>query len=53
MKEVLIYGALVAAVIGATVPIITGLTNNITTQGNAVNSSVNTKLTNLVNSIGN
>ncbi len=51
MKEVLIYGALVAAVIGATVPIITGMTNNINTQGNAINTKVNTQLTQLANSV--
>jgi hypothetical protein len=52
MKEVLIYGALVAAVIGASVPVIQGLTANVTTQGNAVNTSVNNQMQSLVNSIG-
>ncbi len=52
MKEVLIYGALVAAVIGASVPVIQGLTANITTQGTAVNASVNNQMQSLVNSIG-
>lgn len=52
MKEVLIYGALVAAVIGASVPVIQGLTANITTQGSAVNTQVNNQMQSLLNSIG-
>ncbi len=52
MKEVLIYGALVAAVIGASVPVIQALTANVTTQGTAINSQVNNQMQSLINSIG-
>lgn len=52
MKEVLIYGALVAAVIGASVPVIQGLTANVTTQGAAINTQVNNQMQSLLGSIG-
>jgi|GEM_PF-3511220 len=43
MKEVLIYGALVAAVMGAAIPLITNFTSNATTQGAAMNSKLTEK----------
>ncbi len=43
MKEILIYGALVAAVMGAAVPLITNFTNNATTQGTAMNDKLTEK----------
>lgn len=51
MKEVLIYGALVAAVIGASVPVIQGLTGSLTSQSTEINNAVNSKMTDLINSI--
>lgn len=53
MKEVLIYGALVAAIIGASVPIIQGLSSNITTAGTSINSQVQTQLNTIVGSTAN
>ncbi|MDA0771623.1 MAG: hypothetical protein O3C63_01635 [Cyanobacteria bacterium] len=44
MKEVLIYGALVAAILGASVPVITNMANNATTAANAINTSVNLRM---------
>jgi len=52
MKEVLIYGALVAAVLGASVPVIQGLTNNIQTSGQQINQSVQTQMNSLLSGIG-
>ena len=51
MKEVLIYGALVAAVIGASVPVIQGLTNTMTNQAGQINQAVDTQITGLIDQI--
>ncbi|MCE2928551.1 MAG: hypothetical protein LW817_02850 [Candidatus Caenarcaniphilales bacterium] len=51
MKEILIYGALVAAIIGASVPVIQGLTNTVTTSGQQVNTTVQTRINTLLSSI--
>ena len=51
MKEVLIYGALVAAIIGASVPIIQGLSANVTTAGTNINNQVQTQLNSIVGSV--
>lgn len=52
MKEVLIYGALVAAIIGASVPIIQGMSVNVTNAGTAINSQVQTQLDAIANPSG-
>jgi hypothetical protein len=43
MKEVLIYGALVAAILGASVPVIQNLTNTANNLSTQINSSVDTE----------
>ncbi len=40
MKEVLIYGALIAAVLGASVQIIGGFTNTLTQQSVGINQEI-------------
>ena len=52
MKEVLIYGALVAAVMGAAIPLITNFTSTATTQGAAMNTALATKSQQLLSAIG-
>lgn len=52
MKELLIYGALVAAIITASVPIIQGLSNQITNGGQRVNTMVQTQINNLATAFG-
>lgn len=44
MKEVLIYGALVAAVIGSSIPVIQGLTSSMDSSGQQMNQSVQDKM---------
>lgn len=51
MKEVLIYGALVAAVVGASVPIIQNFNSTVSSQATNINSALSTQMTNLVSSI--
>lgn len=51
MKEVLIYGALVAAILGASVPVITNMANNATTAANAINSSVDQRMAELLTTV--
>lgn len=51
MKEVLIYGALVAAILGASVPVITNMANNATTAANAINTSVDQRMGELLTTI--
>jgi len=51
MKEVLIYGALVAAVIGSSIPVIQGLTNSMTTSGQQMNTAVQDKMTQIITGI--
>ncbi len=51
MKEVLIYGALVAAVMAAAIPLITNFTQTATTQGNAMNAALTTQSTALLAAI--
>ena len=48
MKEILIYGALVAAVLGVSAPMVQNLTANMTTQANQMNTAVQTSVDNLV-----
>ncbi len=48
MKDVLIYGALVAAMVGASVPVIQNLQATVNTQGTTINSEINTELAKLV-----
>jgi mannose/fructose/N-acetylgalactosamine-specific phosphotransferase system component IID len=52
MKEVLIYGALVAAVIGASVPVIQGLTTSMTTAGQSMNTQIQNQLDGIIGSLG-
>ncbi len=52
MKEILIYGALVAAVMGAAIPIITNFTSTVTTQSSAMNTALTNKAQALVKAIG-
>jgi hypothetical protein len=52
MKEVLIYGALVAAVIGASVPVIQGLTTSMSTAGQTMNTQIQNQLDGVINSLG-
>ncbi len=51
MKEVLIYGALVAAVMAAAIPMITSFTSNARTQGAAMNTALTTQSTALLAAI--
>ena len=52
MKEVLIYGALVAAVIGASVPVIQGLTTSMSNAGQTMNTQIQTQLDSIIGSVG-
>jgi hypothetical protein len=52
MKEILIYGALVAAIIGASVPVIQGLQSSVSTAGTAINQEVSNQLNNITGSFG-
>lgn len=47
MKDVLIYGALVAAMVGASVPVIQNLQTTVNNQGTTINSQINTELAKL------
>jgi hypothetical protein len=48
MKEILIYGALVAAVISASVPAIQQLTTSMQNSSTQINSKLNTEMTSLL-----
>ncbi len=52
MKEVLIYGALVAAVMGAAIPLISNFTATTNTQGAAINAALTAKSEALIKSLG-
>jgi hypothetical protein len=52
MKEILIYGALVAAIIGASVPVIQGLQTSVSNAGTAINQEVTNQLNNITGSFG-
>jgi hypothetical protein len=49
MKEVLIYGALIAAVLGVSTTMIGQLQNTMNTQSQTVNTAIETGVTSLVN----
>ena len=51
MKEVLIYGALIAAVLGASVPLINNLNATTSQQGQQINTAIGTQTTNLLNAV--
>lgn len=51
MKEILIYGALVAAVISASIPMITNFVTASSGQSTAINGAITTSGTNLVTAI--
>jgi hypothetical protein len=52
MKEILIYGALVAAIIGASVPVIQGLKTTVTNAGTSINQEVANQLNSITGSFG-
>ena len=51
MKELLIYTALVAGVIGVATPLVTTFMTNSTERGNALNQDANTRMTNLLGDV--
>jgi mannose/fructose/N-acetylgalactosamine-specific phosphotransferase system component IID len=51
MKEILIYGALVAAMISASVPLIQNLQTTVSTKGNQVNTAIQTELDRVIGAV--
>lgn len=51
MKEILIYGALVAAMISASVPLIQNLQSTVSTKGNQVNTAIQNELNNVIGTV--
>ena len=49
MKEILIYGALVAAVLGVSAPMIQNMTANMQGQADQMNTAISDNVTALVN----
>lgn len=52
MKEILIYGALVASVLAASVPMIRNFVNTTNAQNQAINQQITTQTTALTTAIG-
>jgi Flp pilus assembly pilin Flp len=52
MKEVLIYGALVAAVLGVSSTLITNMQSKFQTSSEAINTNINTAVDELVTASG-
>jgi mannose/fructose/N-acetylgalactosamine-specific phosphotransferase system component IID len=52
MKEVLIYGALVAAVIGVSTQLITSITSSLPDKATQIQTTIDSRIDNLLN-IGN
>lgn len=53
MKDILIYGALVAAVLGVSSTLLTNLRGTLNNQGTAVNTAIGTQAGDLVSAISN
>lgn len=53
MKEVLIYGALIAAVLGASVQIISGFTTTLSQQGSTINEQIVNQTQKVISSVSN